>query len=227
MKSKLYIEKLKKRGLLTTYPISILTLTFFGLSLFMNIYLLVKYSSPLLYQPRLETFLVQNKMLLVFSISGFLLYLTINRFKLKIDNSKITDSIQKSVFTIFAITISQIIVIKLTKAAISPFDVMVFYAASAISEEFLFRLGLQISIEIVLKKIMKNDHLAGILSVLIVSLPFGLYHWYVKHGAIDLVMAVIITGLILGLVLHYYKNIDICLLSHFFINVMAAYYLTR
>jgi len=219
------------------YPITNITLILFFTQVFMNVYLLIKYSQPEFFDATLEVFIYQNVAILSFSPVGLLIYQSFYGLKYSNLSGRSGDKGEGmtllsriAIFTpiaFLAIAFFQVIIIGLTKISISNFDLFLFFGATAISEEFLFRYGIQLGLEKFFKtrvfsKLGGCEYLSVIFGILISSLVFASYHYFVKNST-DLLLAVLVSGIILGITLRLSKSIDACIIAHFFVNIIVTW----
>jgi membrane protease YdiL (CAAX protease family) len=188
------------------------------------VYLLVKYSQPAFEFSGSTIFAIQNGTFLILGVTGLLLH-SIFR-PLERDQFKVTHLIW-SAFAFIGIALVQLVTISLTLISISQIDLFFFYGSVALAEEFFFRYGVQNFTEDFFQtKVFKNTRfcnlISTILAITIASLTFGLLHWFVKEDII-LVLAVTLSGVVLGIAYRLTKRIDVCLIAHFALNAILVY----
>ena len=217
-----YIQKTKCE--VYGYPISNITILLLGAQFFMGIWLIIKYGQSAV--PSLQTFMWQNQSFLIFSVSGILLHQAFVGLG-KPDNENLGKVFYLTLFCAIAVAVVQFIIVSLTKISISLIDQMFFYACAGISEEFLFRFGLQLSIERFFMKTLSNSSrcnlLSTILAITITSFMFALYHLFVKES-VSLMLAVFLSSVILGIFLRIGKRIDVTILAHVIVNLIVVFY---
>jgi membrane protease YdiL (CAAX protease family) len=206
------------------YPFTNLTIFFFFLQIFANIYLIIKYNQPEFFDQAITPFIYQNEALLVFSPAGLLIYQAF--YGLKYGQANYGKILIFALLGLLGISFFQFIIIGLTKISISQFDLYLFFGSSAISEEFLFRYGIQLGLEKVFKirlfaKSGSCEYLSVILAILTSSFFFALYHYFVKN-LVNLMLAVLVSGIVLGIILRLSKSIDACIIAHFLVNILVT-----
>jgi membrane protease YdiL (CAAX protease family) len=216
-----------KQCIIQEYPLSNIAMIFFFVQMFANIYLIVKYSQPEFYDHSLDAFLIQNWAFLFFSTSGLLLHQWAYGIHTVKEGSSYSYgmALLYALIGLVAVAYFQIIIIGLTKISISKVDLYIFFGSTAIAEEFLFRYGLQLAMGKWLKKVFNSasycETYSEVLAIFITSFMFGLYHYFVK-GSWALLLAVFVSGLILGVILRLSKSIDSTIIAHFAVNILTT-----
>jgi hypothetical protein len=134
------------------YPLSSLTFLIIFTGFFMNIFLAIKYGQN--YDPLIQAFIIQNYTFMIFNACGLLFYQSFYGIFKNINNEGLGNVFFLTILCSFAVAISQLIIIRLSFISISNFDLLLFFASAGISEESLFRMGLQLSIELILIKVI-------------------------------------------------------------------------
>jgi len=137
---------------------------------------------------------------------------------------------------ILAVFFQFIILRAFIKEAILPIETVMFFLSMAISEEFLYRYGIQTVFEKIGRKaefkrvtmahaeLPKQDPLRNYLSTIIAliaaSLIFALYHLFV-YGLVE-ILALVTTGIIFGLAFRITRSIDAAIIAHLLVNFIAG-----
>lgn len=218
-----YAAALRREAEAFVFPYTPLTVFFLLVELFINIYLIIKYTNPNFYFVGADSFILQNGAMIFFSLSGWLMHKAlIGLRKGKINGLKILMLVS---IGLAAVVFAQIFVIKFLLISISPFDLYMFFTSTAIAEEFLFRFGLQPAVEKSIRTAFRRGSAvirwAPVISVLVVSSAFALYHQFVGYD-IRMILAVFLSGLILGIIFRVGKSIDSTIIIHILVNLIAV-----
>jgi len=226
MKKIISYKKIRQKALTIKYPITIFTISTFFSSIFINIYLLIKYTNQIFFEIQLKPFINLLYILLILNISGLTIYSLSTKFKFNFGRAiKEKNIFIYSIITFIFLLYPIIIILNNLNIIIVNIDLLMFLIVLAISEEIFFRLGLQITIEIYLKNAMKNDELAGLLSIFLSSIAYLLFYMYLLNNSLNIIIVVLIISLILNLMIYTTKRFDIALLSHILLNITYYIYL--
>jgi len=228
-----YCEFGKRKNEYVFSPVSIILII---AQIILDVYLLVKYTSVNFYDESVNVFIIQIILSITFTMVG----LTFNAFFAN-RRGKI-ESDPKLIFITDILGISGGAVVIIFQAiqssitfSISPYDYFLFFLSSAISEETLFRAGIQPSFKALFAplagtKTEKNadkttigDVINSILSVGLTSIIFAYMHIFVYTDFSDLLI-VFVMGCIFGTIVEISpsKNVDGAYIAHLFANILGG-----
>lgn len=221
------------------YVYTPLTIMFFIIGLAFDMYLLLKYTTAEQLDATVVPFVAQIGIVVFMLFGGMVLFVVFVR-KIKMQQLG-RDSF---IAILLGLGLGGILIlmqgaVKFLRFSVVPYDYYIMFLSVAISEEFLWRFGVQGSLKTMFnlrvdKKVTKeglertdeNRTLSSVLSsgisIAITSSIFMLSHIFVYTSGIDLLI-IFLVGVGLGIGVEMTKNLDTSIIAHLFLNAIAGY----
>jgi len=230
-KGNLYCEFGKRKNEYVFSPVSIILVI---AQIFIDIYLLVKYTNATYYSESVNIFIIQIGLSIAFTMTG----LSFNAFFANRRGKMETDAKMIGISDILGVSGGAVVIIfqaiqSNLKFSVNPYDYFLMFLSSAIAEETLFRAGLLPSLSSIftfktktvknLDKTTAGDIITSIISVLTTAFLFALLHTFVYSQFSDLLI-VFVMGCIFGLVVELSpsKCLDGAYIAHLIANVIGG-----
>jgi len=174
---------------------------------------------------------IKGLLMLVLTVAGLAGYMAFFG-KPKTDNYlssyEIAVVTSSTVLGLFAVAFVQVIALQggqlfgAVLAGLALWSAVLLVSIIAISEEVFFRFFIQSALE---KRALNTtgDRLKAILtSVFLTSLVWTIFHRIVYTGAPEVLLAIFLSGIVLGLVYSYTRRLSVVMLIHVSANIMAV-----
>ena len=245
--SEIFVQKRISKGVLfcemgkqrDEYVISYFTLIIIFVSIGVDIFLLLKYTSTSVLSADVNAFLIQITVTMSFIMFGFVLHFVfVNR---SIKNERFT------LYTLISIGLGIGIggasllfqsILRGIKLSVVPFDYFLFFITVAVSEEMLWRFGIQPSFKILFNftfyrtkyqadyQVKEENRLPSVLLSSGLSIGasaglFTLFHIFVYNTSEELLI-IFVLGAIFGISMEITRRVDVSIVAHMMVNIIGG-----